>query len=206
MTISLAAGHSVQGGVHNGIIMRWKKPRQANDSWLCPSNPSPTPPNSPAVVSLLSQTLYTLHPTMLKRYKISSPFKLIDTQQPLLLLINCCCHHSGIARFAAGRRVGANLRTARLSNAFKATTPALPVLGARYMATEATRVGKIHQVIGAVVDVVRSEKKSTPFFKKNTKLSPVWAAARFVGRLVGWLVWLVVGWLGQRGLTTGWFF
>jgi hypothetical protein len=61
---------------------------------------------------------------------------------------------SGIARFAAGRRVGANLKTARLSNAFKATKPVLPVLGARYMATEASKTGKIHQVIGAVVDVV----------------------------------------------------
>ncbi|KAL7270555.1 atp2, beta subunit of the F1 sector of mitochondrial F1F0 ATP synthase [Rhizina undulata] len=60
---------------------------------------------------------------------------------------------SGIARFAAGRRVGASLRTASRINAFKTAAPALPVLGARYMATEAKKTGKIHQVIGAVVDV-----------------------------------------------------
>ncbi|KAI5787170.1 ATP synthase F1 beta subunit [Geopyxis carbonaria] len=60
---------------------------------------------------------------------------------------------SGIARFAAGRRVGTSLRTARLNNAYKAVKPALPVFGARYMATEAQKTGKIHQIIGAVVDV-----------------------------------------------------
>ena len=123
-------------------------PEETPPSQLIPSKfiaHSSSPAHPPHF--LLSQTLYTLHPTMFKRYKILSPFKLIDT------LINS---HSGIARFAAGRRVGTNLRTARLSNAFKAARPALPVLGARYMATEATRVGKVHQVIGAVVDVVRS--------------------------------------------------
>ena len=67
---------------------------------------------------------------------------------------------SGLARFAAGRRIGAaSLRSARFTNAYKATTPALPVFGARYMATEAQKTGKIHQVIGAVVDVVRSRTK-----------------------------------------------
>lgn len=62
---------------------------------------------------------------------------------------------SGLARFAAGRRVGAaSLRSAPIinKNAFKAFKP---VYGARAMATAAdsSRVGKIHQVIGAVVDV-----------------------------------------------------
>lgn len=60
---------------------------------------------------------------------------------------------SGIARFAAGRRIGAaSLKTARLTNAFK---PTLSAFGARTMASEALKAGRIHQVIGAVVDVVR---------------------------------------------------
>lgn len=79
---------------------------------------------------------------------------------------------SGIARFAAGRRVGvASFRSASKANGnvFKPYRPALPVYGARYMATAApaapstastdpSRVGKIYQVIGAVVDVVCAER------------------------------------------------
>lgn len=60
---------------------------------------------------------------------------------------------SGLARFAAGRRVGASLKAAPLlrNNAIPKST-----FGSRLMATAAGNQlqGKIHQVIGAVVDVV----------------------------------------------------
>lgn len=60
---------------------------------------------------------------------------------------------SGLARFAAGRRIGAT--SMRSATKFAAAKPILSNFGARAMATEAARAGKIHQVIGAVVDVVR---------------------------------------------------
>lgn len=69
---------------------------------------------------------------------------------------------SGIACFAAGRRVGAtSLRTATRLGVFNPTKPAVPAVGVRGFASEADKTGKIHQVIGAIVDVV-CRKFTTP--------------------------------------------
>ncbi|KAF8468357.1 P-loop containing nucleoside triphosphate hydrolase protein [Kalaharituber pfeilii] len=60
---------------------------------------------------------------------------------------------SGIARFAAGRRVGTAIPRLPARKVFPNTFTPFQFNAARYATTETQRKGKIHQVIGAVVDV-----------------------------------------------------
>ena len=59
---------------------------------------------------------------------------------------------SGIARFAAGRRVGASFPRSFARKALPSAFTPFQFNAVRFASTETQRAGKIHQVIGAVVD------------------------------------------------------
>lgn len=65
--------------------------------------------------------------------------------------------YSGIARFAAGRRVGAAIPRTTARNVLPSAFIPFRFNAARFASTEAQRKGKIHQVIGAVVDGMYSQ-------------------------------------------------
>jgi F-type H+-transporting ATPase subunit beta len=75
--------------------------------------------------------------------------------QPLLFPLLTFLLPSGLSR-TFGRSVIGRPSTTITSSALRAFEPlrrsALPALTARFASTDASKIGKIHQVIGAVVD------------------------------------------------------
>ena len=122
-----------------------------------------SPPAHPPRL-LLSQTLYTLHPTMFKRYKILSPFKLIDT------LINYCYHRTAglLDLLPEG---GSAPISGRLNSAMPSRPPGPPFLFSG-LATWPPRPQ-------------RSERSTRLSVLSLTWCVPLFCSFRF-GRLVGW--------------------
>ena len=81
-------------------------------------------------------------------------------------------HHSGIAR---SLRASAFRRPATLQRAFQPIKPSFaPALSQRFASTDASKDGKIHQVIGAVVDGMRKPFPHDAGFERHCRRALAW--------------------------------